>query len=219
MAKYIIKESELRSVIQEAVKEEFTEMLNEGEFLRRAGNAVWNTAKIGALSVLAPGLAGAKFVKDTSDILNGNKTIGGMARSLTGKDNSRASGTNKTRRETRMEKQRSRLSDTRAVSFEYGKPETVPGLGKRNRLAKKRDMTLPIESEIEWGDFGRHYHDEGDRMWFRKIIDTERQIARNTEGANDRRRAILMRRYKKRLVDWLKARDKDYVTYIKNQRY
>ena len=117
MSKYIIKESELRFLIKETVTEE----LNEG-----LGSALWNTAKYATLGTFLPGVLAAKTVGKVSDILGGKDTITGTVSNFFGGDS-----------KTRAEKQRERLASTRNISFEYGRPETVPGWGKRDKLAPK----------------------------------------------------------------------------------
>lgn len=208
MAKYILKESELRAIISEAVTEELGALLNEG-----LPTALGNTLKYGALGVFAPAILAGKALKKTDAIINGNDTITGTIRDYFGADSKDSSG----RRLSKSEKQRQRLSDTRGISYEYGRPETVPGMFGKTKLAKKEEIVAPdLGHGVVWGDFGKHYHDEGDRFWTRKVTDTENALIRNSSG-NPRRQARLQKRYKRILVDWLKDRDRAYETYIKGQ--
>ena len=212
MGKYIIKESELRSAIKKVVEE-----VNEGRLFNALGSALKNTAKTAVKGVVAPSLLAQDIVKKTSDIATGNDTITGTISNFFGGNNGSKGSGGKTlsRRERKAQNQRDRLSAGRGINSEYGRPETYPGLGRRTKLANKSEMTMPEASTINWGSFGRHYHDEGDRMWFRKVLDTENSIARVCRGDADRMEK-LQRRYKRRLVDWLKDRDRDYEIYIKS---
>jgi len=217
MGKYIIKESELRSAIKKVVAEELNESLTHA-----LGSALWNTAKYAALGAVAPGVLAQKGVVKTADILGGNSTIGGTVSDFFGGKSGPSSSSGKGKK-TKSEKQRDRLMASKNVSYEYGRPETTPGIGRRDKLAPKSEIFAPDSenggSGIEWGSFGRHYHDEGDRAWNRKVIDYEKALLRNSQGRSEAQVATLIRRYKRRLVDWLKDRDRDYEIYIKNQKY
>lgn len=193
--KYILKESEFRSLIKEAVAEE----LNEG-FRHALGSALLNTAKYAALGAVAPGALAGKGILKANNILTGNDTIGGTIKGFFGDDS-----------KTKAEKQRERLMGTKNISYEYGRPETVPGFGGRTKLAQKSEIVAPdTKRGIDWGEFGEHYHDEGDRAWKRKFADVENSFIRN--GSKNQNR------YKRILVDWLKDRDRDYEIYIKTQK-
>ena len=208
MAKYIIKESELHSAIVKIVEEELGSVIEES-----FGRVLGNTAKIGAKALLAPSLLAQDAVVKTHDVLSGNDTITKRVSNFCGGKGE--GGKSGSRKMTKAEKQRQRLSAGRGISGEYGRPVTYPGIGRRTKLDRKDEMTLPAESHVEWGDFGRHYHDEGDRMWFRKVLDTERALERASHG-DASRQTRLQRRYKRILVDWLKDRDREYETYIKS---
>ena len=221
MTKYIIKESELRSLIKEIIKEELS--LNEG-LTKALGNALLNTARYGALTVVAPSVMAQKIAKKESDIVNGSDSIGKTVKDFFGGEDIKSSGSaskassGSKNRKTRAERQKEKLMNTKSISYEYGRPETTPRLGRRDRLAPKSEVTAPSsENGVEWGSFGRHYHDEGDRAWNRKVTDYEKSFLRNSQGRNEAQVARLQRRYKRRLVDWLKDRDRDYEIYIKNQ--
>ena len=114
----------------------------------------------------------------------------------------------------------SSLTNTKNVNSEYGKPETVPGIGRRDKLAPKSEIVAPQSQDgINWGSFGNHYHDEGDRAWNRKVSKFENALMRNSQGKSEAQIERLQRRYKRRLIVWLKDRDRDYEIYIKNQTY
>jgi hypothetical protein len=210
--KYILKEGELRSVIKEAV----AEVLNES--LKHAlGSALLNTAKYAALGAVAPGMLANKGILKANNILAGNDTIAGTVKDFFGGDSTNSRNGS---RKTKSEMQKDRLSSTKNISYEYGRPETVPGLGRRDKLAPKSEIVAPQSTNgIEWGNFGRHYHDEGDRVWNRKVADCEAALIRNSQGRSEARVVTLQKRYKRKLVDWLKDRDRDYEIYIKSQRY
>ena len=202
MAKYILKESELRAAISEAVSEELGALLNEG-----LPTALGNTLKYGALGIAAPAILANKAIDKMNGIINGNDTIAGTIRDYFGAKNGSSSSSG-----NRSNSQTEKYAATRAVSGEYGKPEMVPGFGHKMKLAKKSKMELPKKSKVSWGDFGKHYHDEGNKAWERKVLNTEKSMTRNSGQANARN----IRRYKRILVDWLKERDYAYENYVKN---
>lgn len=213
MAKYIIKESELRSAIEKIVAEEIA--MNEG-LGHALGSALKNSLGVATKAVLAPNMLAQDAIEKTHGILSGEDTITRTVSNFFGGDSGKggSGGSGKGKR-TKAEKQRERLSAGRGISSEYGRPETYPGLGRRTRLDKKSEIVAPSQSTVEWGSFGRHYHDEGDRMWNRKVLDTENALIRASRG-DAVRQAKLQRRYKRILVDWLKDRDRDYEIYIKS---
>ena len=211
MAKYILKESELREIIKEAVEEELTLNENFGDILKGLGKVI-GTAMKGAAMVSVPGLMASQGTKAVTKF---GKNPLGILPNFKG-DKSSGGNQNLTGRKSKAERQRERAMAGRNISYEYGRPETVPGIGRRTRLADKSEITAPqTNNEIDWGTFGRHYHDEGDRAWNRKVNDTENALIRNGRGS-ERRMRILQRRYKRILVDWLKDRDREYKTYIQS---
>lgn len=229
MAKYIIKESELRSAIKKVVEEELSSVVNEG-IGHALGSALKNTAKTAAKGILAPSILAQDITRKTVDIGTGKSTLTGAISDFFGGKSGSGGSSSKggSRSERRAEKQRERLSASRGISGEYGKPETVPGFGRRMKLDKKSEITVPQEvlddkgkcvqwgsRTGDWGSFGNHYHDEGDRMWQRTFKDKENALLRNCR--NDQTKLEnLKRKYKRILVDWLKDRDKEYETYIKS---
>lgn len=205
MSKYIITESELRSIIKEAIAEELNEGLGHA-----LGSALLNTAKYAALGTIAPGALANKGIMKTNDILSGNDTIGGTLNDFFG-NGSNGSFDKGRGKKSKSEKQRDRLMNTKSISYEYGRPETVPGFAGKTKLAQKSEIVPPnTKKGIDWGEFGEHYHDEGDRVWNRKFADVENSFIRNGSKHQNR--------YKRILVDWLKDRDRDYEIYIKSQK-
>lgn len=218
MAKYILRESELRTMIEDIVAKEVSNILNEG-IGSAIGSAIGNTLKYGALGVVAPTMLAGKAFSKANGIVNGNDTILGTVKDYFGGGNGSSNGS---RRQTRSQKQSERYRAGRDVSFEYGRPETVPGWGRRVKLDRKSEITVPPYDQnkktgctLDWGEFGEHYHDEGDRMWNRKIIDTERTLIRVSHGDQNKLEKY-QRKYKRALVDWLKERDRAYENYIKS---
>lgn len=217
MVKYILRESELRTMIENIVAEEVSNILNEG-IGSAIGSAIGNTLKYGALGVVAPTMLAGKAFSKANGIVNGNDTVWGTVKDYFGNGNGSSGGSS---RKTRGQKQNERLSNGRNISYEYGKPEVVPSWGNRVKLDDRREVLAPPYDEkkktgcrLPWGSFGEHYHDEGDRMWNRMITDKESSILR-VSGDNEDKKARLLKKYKKILTDWLKARDKAYKIYIK----
>lgn len=207
--KYILKESELREIIREAVEEELKQALSLNEDI---GRALGGLMKVGA-GIAFPMYGVSKFLNKAYEFPNWGGSSSNSS-FKTGSKTSKKQG--QTGRKSKAERQRERAIAGRSISYEYGRPETVPGIGRRTRLANKSEITAPqTNNGIDWGTFGRHYHDEGDRVWNRKINDTENTLIRNSRG-NERRMRILQRRYKRILVDWLKDRDREYKTYIQS---
>jgi hypothetical protein len=217
MVKYILKESELRSMIEGIVAEEVNNILNEslGSAL---GSALGNTLKYGALGVVAPTMLASKAFSKANGIVNGNDTILGTVKDYfgNGTGSSTASG-----RKTRGQRQNERLANGKNISYEYGKPELIPSWGSHVKLDDKREILPPPYDAakktgcmLPWGSFGLHYHDEGDRMWNRMITDKEKSILR-VSGGDKSKEARLLKKYKRILNGWLKDRDKAYKIYIK----
>lgn len=205
-------------MINEIVSEELENMLNEG-LGHALGSALKNTIKAGAMAMIDPAGTAGRLWSKGMDAAGGKITLGSDVKNFFGADTARggngSSGFGRLGK-SKAERQRNKLSDARGISYEYGRPETVPGFGRRTKLARKSEITAPDRCTVDWGDFGNHYHDQGDRAWTRFILDTEASLMRNSNG-NQRRQERLQRRYKRVLVDWLKDRDRAYETYIKGQ--
>ena len=208
MGKYIIRESELCSVIHDIVAEELSNAINEG--------FVGTVLKTGAKAVFAPTTLVQGAADKFNRVINKGEPIFKGAGKTSGVG-SRSGSSSRSKRLSKSEKQSNRFRASRYISYEYGRPETVPGLGRRIRLDAKRDMDLPAthNQAIDWGDFGKHFHDEADDAWYRKVLNTENTLIRVSRG-NQNRQDRLIRKYKKGLVDWLKERDKAYRIYVKD---
>ena len=188
-------------MIDNIVSEELNNVINEGIV-----NTLKNVAGTAAKVAITPFTAAGDAFSKATDFLAGNSSIG---------KGSGGSYKNSSRSKTKAERQRERLSAGRSVSYEYGRPEVIPSWGSRLKLDKKREIVAPENSQLQWGSFGRHYHDEGDRMWYRMISNKEETIIRVSRG-NQNKMERLQRKYKRVLIGWLKDRDKAYEVYIKS---
>lgn len=208
--KYILKESELSALISEVIQEEILS-LDEG-FVRGLANLAFNAG----MAALNPGYAASKGFGAVDDFIKGGGRTSSIGDKFRSNDGSSSSGGRKmSRGSRRAQKQSERLSAGRSIGYEYGKPEVVPSWGNRLKLDNKREITTPQECRTgDWGSFGKHYHDEGDKMWQRVFKDKENallRICRNDQSKLEK----LKRKYKRILVKWLEERDKAYVIYIK----
>lgn len=219
--KYILKESELREIIREAVEEELKQTLSLNEGI---GRALGGLMKVGA-GIAFPMYGVSKFLNKAYEFPNWG---GSSSNSIfkTGSKTSKEQG--QAGRKSKAERQRERAIAGRSISYEYGRPETVPGWGNRLKLDKKTEIIVPEEvlddkgkcvqwgsRTGQWGSFGQHYHDEGDRMWQRVFKDKENALIRNCHNDQSKLER-LKRKYKRILLDWLKARDREYKTYIQS---
>lgn len=220
MARYVIKESELNSAIKKIVEEEIAAKIDEG-FFNGLKNAGINTLKMAGKGIVAPSLLAQDAIGKFADIGMGKDTITGTISNFFD-GNSGSSSKSVGGKKTKSEKRRDRVLAGKDISYEYGKPETVPGWGRRVKLDRKSEVTVPPYDQnrktgctLNWGEFGAHYHDEGDRMWNKKIMDTERTLIRVSHGDQNKLERF-QRKYKRALVDWLKERDRAYENYIKS---
>lgn len=226
MNKYIIKESALRSDIKKIIAEELSGAINES-LGHALGSALKNTLKIAAKGTIAPGLLASDAIEKTGNIVNGPDTVTKTISDFFG-GNSSGSGASGSGKKSRADKQKERLSYSRGLNSEYGRPETVPGFGRKFKLDKKTEIMVPEEilddkgkcvqwgsRTGDWGSFGKHYHDEGDRMWQRIFKDKENALLRNCRNDQSKLER-LKKKYKRVLVDWLKERDREYEIYIKS---
>lgn len=203
MNKYVIKESELRSIIEMAVA---NELINEG-----LGHALLKTAGYAALGALAPGVLANKGIMKANDILGGNSTIGGTLNDFFG-------GNANGYRKGSSDWSRSKKNTARYVKREYGEPATEAGL-RKHLEGKTRIVEEDFLGSGEEADFGRHYRevnqDADNSMWRRKLKRAEEAI-NNVQNQNkvDKYR----RQYYKLLKEWLDERDKAYEAYIKSIR-
>lgn len=197
MKKYVIKESELKTVIKEIIAEELSN-LDEGW-----GRALGNTAKLAGVGAVSPlTLAQMGFIKANNLIL-GKDTLKSTVRDFVGPKQQKATQT-----------------DLNNVEQTYGKPETVAGLGKK--LEKKMPITvdnfLGTDKNV---NFGRHYYEVGQRSganntkWAGKLAEAQANVS-NARRQNRTNRYV--NQWYKQLKQWLEARDKAYEQYIRNRK-
>ena len=220
MSKYILKESELRSIIKEAVEEELSRTLNEG-FWHGLGSALKNTAKIAALGTVAPGLLAQKGVLKTNDILGGNSTVAGTIGDFFGMNGGNQTGkgsATKDGKKTPAERQKEIRQNTATIRREYGEPETEAGLNKKLN-PKRQIIVTDFLGSGEDANFGRHYYEKGQdsntSVWGKKLADANTDI---TNYGNPRRNNRYVRDYYRSFKKWLEERDKAYEAFIKSIR-
>ena len=199
MDKYIIKESELRSVINTVVAKELSAVLNESALGHMLGSALKNTLKYGALGAVSPALLANKGLKKGNDIVNNGDTVTDTVKNFFGlndRDNYRKSN---------IENKKENESEFN----EYGTPVVVPYSNKL-KLADKEDFTVSSnnsKNNIEWGSFGLHYRDKNNVAWNKKLNEAETYfVRRSNDGSPD----ILKNRLKRSLIEWLDKRDTFY---------
>ena len=236
MSKYILRESELKSVLRDIIMEEISNATNEG-VLGRLGNMALNTAKWAGLATLAPGLAAGKAMEKIGGIVDpkGKDTVAGTADQIlgggAGAGRSSSGGKSGGKKLSRTQQRNERYKSAKYLAQEWGRPETVPGWGRRVKLERKREIENPMDTArrvirpngtlynitMDWGAFGRHYHDEGERGWLNKVEEIEERVRRaaTRDGTVDPdRQARFQRRYRRALADWLNKRDKAYESWI-----
>ena len=195
MTKYILKESELRSIINKIVTEEVSKSINEG-FWQGIKNAAWNTAKLGAKGLIAPSLVGQDIVKKTSDIAMGKDTITGTVSRFFQGD----AGTQKSKKSSRETSLADMEYDER-IEKKYGRPATTPKLiGRKEKLAGK----VRFQDDV-FGNLGRHYQDE-DGVWT-KLLEKKKEEVQTRPNSR--------RRLTRWLKMWLDERDAKYEELIK----
>ena len=194
MNKYVIKESELRAVIEGVIMEEFNEGLKN-----TLGSALKNTAKTAALGAVSPGALAQKAFVKVGNVINGDASLVGGVKKFFGND------------------QNQNVSNQ--VRSEYGEPETEGMIGKK--LVRKRPII--VANFLGGGDdvnFGRHYYEvnqESERsVWGRKLAQAGRDVNYTATSPGGRRRRI--RYYQKLFAKWLNDRDRAYEEYVRNRR-
>ena len=195
MTKYILKESELRSIINKIVTEEVSKSINEG-FWQGLKNAAWNTAKLGAKGLIAPSLVGQDIVKKTSDIAMGKDTVTGTVNRFFQGD----AGTQKNKKPKR-ETSLTDMEYEERIEKKYGKPVTTPKLiGSREKLAGK----VRFQDDV-FGNLGRHYQDEDD-VWTKLLENKKAEVETRPNSRMRLARWLKM---------WLDERDARYEELIK----
>lgn len=208
--KYILKESELKSMLEDIIKEE----LNEG-FLGNIGRGLWNTAKHTALgaaeAVVNPGKGFGKIFQNTNDVLSGNKSLGqAIGWNTQGKED-RTSQVLKKKKEERAEKKENARLGAGRIETEYGQP-LMAANGKR--LENKQPMVA--ENFLDSGqevNLGMHYLEDnqnGANSYYKLFLN---KLKNNYDivRASPKR----LDSYRKVLEKWLDKRDKAYEEYVK----
>lgn len=207
MAKYVLKESELYSVLSEIITEELSNALDEG-FIGNVFKGAGRLAGNGLVAALNPGGA----VKSVYDyMLNPNKTIVGTVRDTlrsNGTTNKNTQTGKSTKPKTRQEKAQEKTRSLNRLKYNYGEPETDVVFGGRRKLRKERIIVNNFLGTNEDKDFGTHYVEKNQNsdnsFWSRKLREAEEEVNTNRNP----RRAI--RVVTRELNDWLKERDEAY---------
>ena len=225
MSKYIIKESELRAKILEAVKEELTDIITES-FLGNVGRGAWNVAKNTAGLALKAGASPFWLAGDTlnkvNNIVNGNdtfsKTIGdffGVDKMRSNSSSSYASKRDKTK--TMQDNEKTILASLESIKKEYGEPQLEPGLNKR---IKKRPLVVnDFLGTGQERDFGKHYfelnQDSEGSVWDNLLKKAQKGLS----SMEDQRKAEMYMRKQERIIRrWLIARDNAYKQYMEIEK-
>ena len=221
MSKYLIKESELRAIISDAVMEE----LNEGLW-HAFGSALKNTAKNAVVGAVAPGALAQKAFVKTGKIINGPDTLAGTVKdffggntdgSQTGKSKNGANNRNTNSNQTGKLKNGANNRNTSAR--EYGRPETIGALG-RTRMRKRPIVVNNFLGSGENIDFGRHYYEENqDRpssRWSKMLQSADVDVNQTASSPGGRARKI--RNYRRMFNRWLNERDKAYEEMMKARK-
>ena len=203
MAKYIIKESELRSVLSEIITEELSSVVNES-LLGTIGKLGYYTLNPSALaSRVGTSIANGTVARDTMNTLGGL----GIGRML-GKQTATGKNNNGTKPKTRQEKAKEKRRNLNILKYNYGEPETDVVFGGRRKIRKQRIIVNNFLGTDESKDFGTHYVEKNQNsensLWSKKLKEAEEEVSTN----NNPRRAI--RVVSRELNDWLKERDEAY---------
>ena len=221
MGKYILKESELRALISEAVAEEVNALINEGvtgNVLRGLGNAALNTAKFGARFLVDPMGATSKALVGIGNVATGEKSVVDPVKSFfNGPFDGRGNATIRTRNNSRSTKVEN-FGNASLIKREFGEPETKGIMSKKLETPQKILITDFLGSGREV-DFGKHYleHNQSDRksVWSRKL---QRAQERLSGARNQNEAQKYIRLFAKQLKEWLKERDEAYKNYISLQK-
>ena len=205
MARYVIRESKLRSAIKRVVAEEINNALKEGRFgnfMGKVGKGVaMGAAKTAVMPLWVPNDLTQKVIK--------NFVIGNP--NLNWSDSYAA--------KSRIEK----MSGAE-IKREFGVPETKNGMGKE--LTDKRPMVLEkFLGGEEDANFGAHHFEEyqesnKNSVWHQKLNSIMKNYNENLTpeekgNPNCKKCRKLREGAFKDLKDWLNARDKAYESYLK----
>lgn len=208
MARYVIRESKLKSAIKRVVAEEINNALKEGRFgnfMGKIGKGVaMGAAKTAVMPLWLPNDLTQKTIKN---FVVGNPNIN-WGDSYTAK---------------------SRIEKMSAVEIkqEFGVPETKNGLGKE--LTDKRPMVLEkFLGGKEDANFGAHHFEEHQEtnensVWHQKLNGVIKNY--NTNLSPEEKETPDCKKCRKRreeafkdLRAWLNARDKAYESYLKTNK-
>ena len=199
MKKYVIKESVLLETIRKVIAEEMSDTNIVSESVGSVlGSALKNTLKYGALGTVAPSILANKMFSGANDIVNHDATVTDAVKKYLGLDNSDKNWTHDNRSDAHH-------TD---MSREYGTPVTVPDYSRnKTKLAEKEIISVSSSESkngIEWGSFGRHYLDEKNTAWNRKLNSAETYFTRHSiDWSQD----VLKKKLKNDLIKWLNDRD------------
>lgn len=209
MAKYILKESELRSVMSEIIMEELSLAMNESFFK----NAVKATGKLvgnGLGAALDPGDAINKFYTNMTDK---NKTITGAIgrafdeKSGTSNKNGVKYKKEKEKSKTRQEKRKEKTRNITYLKYNYGEPKTDVAFGGR-KIRKERIVVSDYLGTGQEMNFGVHFVEKNQNsqnsIWSSKLREAQEEVS----GNMNQQRAI--RFVTRELKEWLKERDLAY---------
>jgi hypothetical protein len=218
MAKYVIKESQLKSAIKKIIAEE----LNEG-LPGAIGNALMHTAKTAALGAFAPSILAQNAFEKSNNIINGSDTVVGTVDDFFGGnigagESTRAQdGKSGVQKDKEKGKKNTGLSDrdVAIIKRKYGEPETRGGLGKR----LERKISYDQVNFLEHGKLARlgmHYPEVNNTVWAKKIEEATAAINRVEQSGGNVN--WYLRQHAIRLRNWLNERDKAYEKYIKMKK-
>lgn len=208
MTKYILKESELRSVLSKIITEELSNVLCEsfvGNVFRGAGRLAGN----GLVAALGPGVAMNRVAKN---ILDPNKTLVGAVKDTfrnngSSNKNTPTKKSTESKPKTKQEKRQEKTRNLNYLKYNYGEPETDIALGRR-KIRKERIIVNNFLGTNEDKNFGTHYleknQNSNNSFWSRKLREAEEEVNTNR---NPRRAARVVAR---ELKAWLDERDEAY---------
>ena len=213
MTKYILKESELESMIAKIIMEEASRVDEGRGFFRSLGKLAFDTGRLFLNPYAAAGrglekLAGGEPVKSLAGIGAGAAVAGAASsRKLKGKRDRKKLGDN-----SKIDECKKFIHE---VNAEFGEPEMSGALS--NKLASKQIMNIPnflgTGSAVSFG--GRYLEKSQfspSSHWSKKYAKAEKIVAKEKDST----RAIeLAKEFQKEFAEWLEERDEAYVDYEK----